>query len=62
MKSEIEKRFDALSKNYFEKFGENYPICIVGQISLKEICKDIEKCLKTGEKKPPLEYEDGADY
>lgn len=62
MKSELERRFDDLGDKYYEMFGENYPLCIVGQISLKEICDDIENCLKSGKKKPPLEYEDGVDY
>lgn len=62
MKSEIEKEFDALSKEYYEKFGENYPVCIVGQIPLKEICADMKKRIEAGEEKPPIEYEDGVDY
>lgn len=62
MKSEIEKEFDVLSDKYYEKFNENYPVCIVGHVSLKEICEDMKRCIETGEKKPPLEYDEGADY
>lgn len=62
MKSEIEKRFDDLGKKYYEKFGENYPICIVGHISLEDICEDMQRCIEAEQKSLPLEYEDGCDY
>lgn len=62
MKTEVKKRFDELCDKYYETFGENYPLVITDQRTLKEVCDDIEKCLKTIKKAEKPKYKKGADY
>lgn len=62
MKSEIEIKFDKLSKEYLEKFGVSYPLMITGQKSLAEICAEIERCLKSGKQAKEPKYKDDGDY
>lgn len=54
--------FDKLLDEYFERFGENYPLVITSQVSLSEHAKRIRKCLDSGRKAPEPKYEAGAVY
>ena len=62
MKSETEKRFDALAERYLETFDENYPLMITGWKSLAEACEEMEECLRTGVPAKKPTYEEGVEY
>ena len=62
MKDKIEIEFEKLSKIYFEKFGDNYPLVITGNKSLEEVNKRIKECLEIGKPEEEPEYESGAYY
>lgn len=49
-------------KRYYEHFGENYPLMIVGHKTDKEIIEDIERCIESNEKAEEPKYEDDVDY
>lgn len=51
----------ALDK-YYERFAENYPLCISMCRDDAEIVADIEQCINAGKKARQIEYEDGVDY
>lgn len=51
----------ALDK-YYEKFGENYPLCISACREDAEIIAEIEECINTGRKAKKIEYADNIDY
>lgn len=56
------REFDKLADEYFERFGENYPLVITSQTSLDEHAKKIRECIQSGKKAPEPKYVDGADY
>ena len=51
-----------LLKDYYEMFGENYPLMITATVSADEVIEDIRKCLINGERAKPMELEAGLDY
>lgn len=57
-----DKEFDKLLDEYFERFGENYPLVITSQVNFDEHAKRIRKCIDSGKKAPEPEYEAGAVY
>jgi len=55
-------KIDIALDRYYEKFGENYPLCISETRTADEIIADIELCIDTGNKAEEPLYEDDADY
>ena len=53
---------DDYLNEYFERFGRNYPICVVGLLSTEEIIAGIKKCLETNTEAEPLTFDDDLDY
>ena len=51
----------ALEK-YYQHFGENYPLMIVGNMTDNEIIERINSCIENGEPEKEPEYEENADY
>lgn len=49
-------------KKYFQHFGENYPLMIVGTMTDDEIIERINDCIKNGKPEQEPQYEDDADY
>ena len=47
---------------YYEKFGENYPLCITDDKGNDEIIEDIELCIETNKVAEPPKYEKDIDY
>lgn len=62
MKSETEIELDRLLDEYFEKFGENYPLVITSMMTDEEIIKDVKKYLKKGKPKPEPKLDDDLIY
>lgn len=62
MKSEEEKRLDKASDEYFELFGENYPLFFTDMRKTEDIIADIEECVKTKKKKEEPEINREYDY
>jgi len=56
------KDFDKLLDEYFDRFGENYPIVITSSVNFDDCAKQIRKCIESGKKAPAPEYEDKAVY
>ena len=54
--------FDKLLDMYFEKFGENYPLDIVGDLSDDEIMADIRECISSNTPAKEPEYEKTLIY
>lgn len=54
--------FEKALNDYYEHFGENYPLGITGTMLEDEVIDDIEHCIESNEKAVDPEYEDGADY
>lgn len=52
---------EALNR-YREKFGENYPMMIVGMQTDEEIIRRINHCIDTNTPEEEPKYEEGADY
>lgn len=61
MKSQTEIKFDEVSKSYYKKFGERYPLNITDMRTLDEHIRIMENCLIKGvpEKYPE---QDGEIY
>lgn len=55
-------KLDAALNKYYERFGENYPLCISENRTTGEIISDVELCIETGTKAEEPLYEDDADY
>lgn len=53
---------DELLNEYYERFGENYPLMITSMVSADEVIEDIRKCLINGKRAEPVELEDGFNY
>jgi hypothetical protein len=47
---------------YYETFGKNYPLVIVGEKSEAEIIGDISRCIESGVPADDPVYEDGLIY
>lgn len=58
MKTETERRFDEVSKKYFQAFGKRYPLMITDQRSLKDHIAIMLECL---EKNEPQKESDLSD-
>lgn len=54
--------FDELLKEYFDTFGQNYPLMITSDVEEDEIIRDIIACIENGEPAKPTEYEEGLIY
>ena len=52
---------EALEK-YYKRFGENFPLMIVGSMNDKEIIDRIELCIEKGIPEKEPEYDEDADY
>ena len=52
---------DAL-KRYYQYFGENYPLMIVGCKTDEEIIDRINHCIAANQPEAEPEYEDDVDY
>ena len=48
MKSELEKKFDEVSSEYFKKFERKYPLIITSQQSLEWHINKMQECIKSG--------------
>lgn len=53
---------DEALQAYYERFGENYPLCIADDKSEEEIIDDIELCIEKNKVAEPLDYEEDNDY
>lgn len=53
---------EELLNEYFDMFGENYPLMMTSQLSEREVISDIQSCIETGKPAKPVEYEDGLIY
>lgn len=53
---------DELLNEYYDRFGEDYPLMITATISADEVIEDIRKCLISGKRAKPMELEAGLDY
>lgn len=56
------KNLDAALEAYYEHFGSNYPLCVSGNSSNKEIIADIELCIDSDTEAEQPAYEDDVDY
>lgn len=56
------KNLEEALNDYYEHFGENYPLMITGSVPVDEIIDDIEQCIEKNEKAEEPKYEDEADY
>ena len=56
--SEVEK----VLREYYEKFGSNYPLGIVSTLTDNQIIERVRKCIDTGKPEKPIEYEEDTDY
>ena len=55
-------RLETLLDVYFEEFGKNYPLSIVGNKSTEEIIADIKNCLENGEPAEEPTFDKDLDY
>ena len=55
-------KLDVVLNKYYERFGENYPLCISESRTTDEIISDIEPGIETGDKAEELLYEEYVDY
>lgn len=55
---ELEKALN----DYYEHFGENYPLGIARTMLEDEVVNDIEHCIESNEKAAEPKYEDDRDY
>ena len=55
-------KLDVVLNKYYERFGENYPLCISESRTTDEIISDVELCIETGDKAEMPSYEDDGDY
>ena len=53
---------EELLEEYYEKFGENYPLMITSMLSSEEIIDDIRACLESGKPAQPMELDPELDY
>lgn len=53
---------EKLLNEYYEKFGENYPLSVGDGRSSKEIIKDIKHCIESGEKAESMIYDEDKIY
>jgi len=53
---------DELLKEYYNTFGEDYPLMITEMITADEVIEDIRKCLISGKRAEPMELDAGLDY
>lgn len=51
-----------LLKDYYEMFGEDYPLMITAMDSEDEVIEAIRNCLINGKRAEPMELEAGLDY
>lgn len=61
MKENLDRQFFQTRELYFEKFGENYPLCITDMSPLKEHILKMEEAIQTG-KKVKINYDDNVIY
>lgn len=47
---------------YYQHFGENFPLMIVGMNTDDEIIARINHCIETNQPEKEPEYEDNVDY
>ena len=50
MNSDKFNKLDAALNKYYERFGQNYPLCISKNRTTGEIISDVELCIETGDK------------
>ncbi|MBQ1771745.1 MAG: hypothetical protein II000_07370 [Clostridia bacterium] len=62
MKTEDEIKLDNALDEYFDKFGENYPLVITSMMTNDEIIADINKYIKSGKPKPEPKLNKRYDY
>lgn len=55
-------KLDTSLDKYYERFGENYPLCISENRTTDEIISDVGLCIETGTKATEPLYENDADY
>lgn len=53
---------EAALTRYYQHFGENYPLMIVGTKSDEEVIERINQCIKDNQPEVEPEYDDDADY
>ena len=49
-------------KEYYNHFGENYPLIIVENMTDDEIVQRINHCIETNQKEKEPDFEDDNDY
>ncbi|MBQ6439342.1 MAG: hypothetical protein IJJ06_04265 [Mogibacterium sp.] len=49
-------------EEYYEHFGQNYPLMITATVDSEAIIADIERCIATNTLAKEFEYEDGLIY
>lgn len=49
-------------ERYYQQFGENYPLVIVGTKTNEEIIERINRCIETNQPEAEPEYDDDVDY
>lgn len=62
MKSELEKKFDAVSKIYFEKFRQRYPLFMTDMNGLEYHIKEMQKCIDADKPAKNPKLRDGVCY
>lgn len=62
MKSEIEKEFDKVGDEYFEKFGKRYPLVITDMRPLDEHINIMKKCIDSNKPMDSPEYGESEVY
>ncbi len=62
MKTEEDIKLDQALDEYFEKFGENYPLVITSMMTTDEIIADVRKYIAKGKPKPEPKYNSRYNY
>ena len=62
MNEELTKEFDKVSEEYYEKFGDSYPLMIMDERSIAEHIQIMKDCIQSGTPAEDPEYEEGSDY
>lgn len=53
---------EELLEQYFDVFGDNYPLTPTMQLSNDEIIASIKRCLETHTPAEPMDYDMAYDY
>ena len=63
MSERIRTALEVALDEYFDHFGENYPLSITGSIGdEEELIRTIRKCIEDDQPAPEPSYRDGCDY